>query len=498
MQVGREATSARLPEGLRHGAVLEEKELANDRLRFRKLHGAGPLTGWASIGYHEACELQIRRLPPLADNEVSSTSRTSVPSVAAPPGVANETNATPLRDTGSESVNTTWRMVVPRRPATLAQWYNEAQEEEPIVDSGVTRKKWSNDGEVWHDVEEAWVVRRRRIQAQVWDLNEMDILSDVALESVDTAAAQAVATQVTRPPRRNPRSTSGCCVRCPGCVRPPGHSDNCLDAAGQDLKPLPKAPQAGVYVGLAKDLTCPGDDVTYEFTLRRCGTCLLSCVPKLSLFAGGCPPWSCAGVWSFGDETVTVYVTKPDFKGPKEDDEVHMAVAMDGSSVTFKGTVCTWQRHAPLPDDFDLSGWWRLTPVEDGDIVNFMFYHEPKSKIFTGRQRDFAEIRDGCLNGELIEWRVDVFRITGRIEAEGHRLVDLEVRSDLDPDFVAVYIGEREQEPAQGLCAVCISDFQCGEDIRNLPCQHRFHTACVEQWLAISDHCPICRCLVNA
>lgn len=263
---------------------------------------------------------------------------------------------------------------------------------------------------------------------------------------------------------------------------------------------MPKPPRPGVYMGLAKNVTCPGDDVTYEIVLRRNGNCSLSCSPKMSLFAGGQPPWSCAGSWGFEQESVTIYVTKPDFKGPKEDDEVQMHVALDGSSVKFKDTTCEWKRTAPLPDDFDLSGRWRLTPVEEGgnDIVHFSFQHQPRSKSFTGHQHDFDAIHEGSINGDQLQWKVDVFSICGKVDPEGQHLFSVEVRSSSDSEFLAVYNGEREEEPieeepAQDLCAVCISELQPAEDLRTLPCQHQFHTACIEPWLATAGHCPICR-----
>lgn len=43
-------------------------------------------------------------------------------------------------------------------------------------------------------------------------------------------------------------------------------------------------------------------------------------------------------------------------------------------------------------------------------------------------------------------------------------------------------------------CAVCLSSFEEGDDIRQLPCCHFFHRVCVDKWL---DHqqttCPLCR-----
>mmetsp|Transcript_1744 Transcript_1744/g.2389 ORF Transcript_1744/g.2389 Transcript_1744/m.2389 type:complete len:470 (+) Transcript_1744:194-1603(+) len=42
-------------------------------------------------------------------------------------------------------------------------------------------------------------------------------------------------------------------------------------------------------------------------------------------------------------------------------------------------------------------------------------------------------------------------------------------------------------------CTVCFEDFQSGEQIKALPCNHGFHAACIDPWLLHhSDKCPIC------
>jgi len=42
-------------------------------------------------------------------------------------------------------------------------------------------------------------------------------------------------------------------------------------------------------------------------------------------------------------------------------------------------------------------------------------------------------------------------------------------------------------------CIVCLCDFEDGERIRRLPCNHVFHTVCVDEWLGRDAHCPLCR-----
>ena len=43
-------------------------------------------------------------------------------------------------------------------------------------------------------------------------------------------------------------------------------------------------------------------------------------------------------------------------------------------------------------------------------------------------------------------------------------------------------------------CSICTEDFERGQDIRLLPCDHKFHPACIDPWLLnVSGTCPLCR-----
>jgi len=41
-------------------------------------------------------------------------------------------------------------------------------------------------------------------------------------------------------------------------------------------------------------------------------------------------------------------------------------------------------------------------------------------------------------------------------------------------------------------CAVCLVEFEEGEELRKLPCGHKFHAPCVDRWLLRSSKCPLC------
>lgn len=43
-------------------------------------------------------------------------------------------------------------------------------------------------------------------------------------------------------------------------------------------------------------------------------------------------------------------------------------------------------------------------------------------------------------------------------------------------------------------CYICLVEYEDGEFIRTLPCQHEFHKACVDKWLKeVHGVCPVCR-----
>ncbi|PIN19855.1 hypothetical protein CDL12_07478 [Handroanthus impetiginosus] len=43
-------------------------------------------------------------------------------------------------------------------------------------------------------------------------------------------------------------------------------------------------------------------------------------------------------------------------------------------------------------------------------------------------------------------------------------------------------------------CAVCLSAFEEGEELRQLPkCKHSFHAPCIDMWLYSHMDCPLCR-----
>ncbi|KAL8243679.1 hypothetical protein R6Q59_009937 [Mikania micrantha] len=64
------------------------------------------------------------------------------------------------------------------------------------------------------------------------------------------------------------------------------------------------------------------------------------------------------------------------------------------------------------------------------------------------------------------------------------------VSKDADPSSNA----DGSDEAGALGCSICTEDFKKGEEVRVLPCNHKFHPECVDPWLLnVSGTCPLCR-----
>jgi RING-like zinc finger len=74
------------------------------------------------------------------------------------------------------------------------------------------------------------------------------------------------------------------------------------------------------------------------------------------------------------------------------------------------------------------------------------------------------------------------------------RAADSNVESGLGAAQAESIGSGQETAPREGElgCSICTEDFKTGEDVRVLPCNHKYHPACIDPWLLnVSGTCPL-------
>ena len=56
-----------------------------------------------------------------------------------------------------------------------------------------------------------------------------------------------------------------------------------------------------------------------------------------------------------------------------------------------------------------------------------------------------------------------------------------------------IFNGDNNDEYGSGDCAICLDLFEQSDLLRKLPCGHRFHSTCIDKWIATNTVCPLCK-----
>lgn len=59
------------------------------------------------------------------------------------------------------------------------------------------------------------------------------------------------------------------------------------------------------------------------------------------------------------------------------------------------------------------------------------------------------------------------------------------------------YSEMQDLEGQHSTCAICFDTFEAATEVRVLKCEHFFHPACVDEWLAKNNNCPMCKAVVD-
>lgn len=110
--------------------------------------------------------------------------------------------------------------------------------------------------------------------------------------------------------------------------------------------------------------------------------------------------------------------------------------------------------------------------------AEFLQWSAAKLKDELRRLQRLADMRVGCFSGG------STARATHNLLRGGGCLEKSEL--------VAAVLAARGGESGSS-CSVCLSSYEDGDELRVLPCGHRFHTECIDRWLlAQSKTCPLC------
>lgn len=77
---------------------------------------------------------------------------------------------------------------------------------------------------------------------------------------------------------------------------------------------------------------------------------------------------------------------------------------------------------------------------------------------------------------------------------DGERATTADSTSETTPAVIATNNADGTDALGHLGCSICTEDFNKGEEVRVLPCNHKFHPVCVDPWLLnVSGTCPLCR-----
>jgi Ring finger domain len=91
-----------------------------------------------------------------------------------------------------------------------------------------------------------------------------------------------------------------------------------------------------------------------------------------------------------------------------------------------------------------------------------------------------------------------LFRILLPFAERDRRRLRAADRSLIDTLAVEPYVrqsnaGTRSDDDEDANCIICLCQYEVGEMVRTLPCNHQFHASCIDEWLLLDKSCALCR-----
>ena len=125
-----------------------------------------------------------------------------------------------------------------------------------------------------------------------------------------------------------------------------------------------------------------------------------------------------------------------------------------------------------------------------------------------GKNLDHSETsnKETSSNGSTKQW--NLFMVTGSIVLllvlfvyrisqyiHSRKIQKLEEKKKLIQDkLLQLQLKEFTKEDKYDCCSICLEDYEYSDQLRILPCDHAFHSKCVDQWLSTKKRfCPLCK-----
>ncbi|PRQ26595.1 putative transcription factor C2H2 family [Rosa chinensis] len=147
----------------------------------------------------------------------------------------------------------------------------------------------------------------------------------------------------------------------------------------------------------------------------------------------------------------------------------------------------------------------QIHDVDDGTSSSEEFYHQDDADFFdllsddNGSDSDQEMEEDDFGDLDVDELTYEELLALGEFIGEEKRgLPSNEISTCLHPHTYKLSPIYQSKNSIIDKCVVCQYEYEDGEALAALPCEHHYHLECISNWLQIKKCCPICSTEVSS